>query len=142
MSGLGGQRDDEGSPMRCCQSTALAAYAAGTEGALDKLQLKQDAMNLKHGLCDIETDGRDRLEPAPPNHECPNSTHIDGACRAGGGAVHSIKGSRQPLSGTRARADKKIRLTEITVSTANATAKGLKNRIFSPGQGSPVSRKP
>jgi hypothetical protein len=30
--------------------------------------------------------------------------------------------------------DKKIRLTEITVSTANATAKGLKNRIFSPGQ--------
>jgi hypothetical protein len=31
--------------------------------------------------------------------------------------------------------DKKIRLTEITVSTANATAKGLKNRIFSPGQG-------
>jgi hypothetical protein len=26
---------------------------------------------------------------------------------------------------------KKIRLTEITVSTANATAKGLKNRIFS-----------
>jgi hypothetical protein len=28
---------------------------------------------------------------APPNHECPNSTHIDGACRAGGGAVHSIR---------------------------------------------------
>jgi hypothetical protein len=39
-------------------------------------------------------------------------------------------------------ADKKIRLTEITVSTANATAKGLKNRIFSPGQGRRGSWKP
>jgi hypothetical protein len=38
--------------------------------------------------------------------------------------------------------DKKIRLTEITVSTANATAKGLKNRIFSPGQGRRGSCKP
>jgi hypothetical protein len=38
--------------------------------------------------------------------------------------------------------DKKIRLTEITVSTANATAKGLKNRIFSRGQGRRGSWKP
>jgi hypothetical protein len=36
--------------------------------------------------------------------------------------------------GRGARADQKIRLTEITISTGNATAKGLKNRIFSPGQ--------
>jgi hypothetical protein len=33
------------------------------------------------------------LHLAPPNHECPNSTHFDGASRAGGGAVHSIKSS-------------------------------------------------
>jgi hypothetical protein len=49
-------------------------------------------MNLKDRLRDIETDSRNRLHDlAPPNHECPNSTHIDGACRAGGGAVHSIR---------------------------------------------------
>src|SRR6516165_2498013 len=47
-------------------------------------------MNLEHRLRDIEADGGNRLHLAPPNHECPNSTHIDGACRAGGGAVHSI----------------------------------------------------
>jgi hypothetical protein len=34
------------------------------------------------------------------------------------------------LPGRGARADKKIRLTEITVSTANATAKGLKIAYF------------
>jgi putative tryptophan/tyrosine transport system substrate-binding protein len=34
------------------------------------------------------------------------------------------------------------RLTEITVSTENATAKGLKNRIFSPGQGRRGSWRP
>jgi hypothetical protein len=46
-------------------------------------------MNLKHRLRDIDH-GRNRLHLAPPNHEDPTSTHIDGACRAGGGAVHSI----------------------------------------------------
>jgi hypothetical protein len=38
--------------------------------------------------------------------------------------------------------EQKIRLTEITLSTENATAKGLKNRIFSPGQGRRGSWKP
>jgi hypothetical protein len=38
--------------------------------------------------------------------------------------------------------NKKIRLTEITVATENATAKGVKNRIFSPGQGRRGSWKP
>jgi hypothetical protein len=35
---------------------------------------------------------------APPNHECPNSTHFDGACRAGGGAVHGIKGGPRRIA--------------------------------------------
>jgi hypothetical protein len=51
------------------------------------IPIRVDAVNLKHGFRDIETDGRDRLHLAPPNHECSTSTHIDGACRAGGGAV-------------------------------------------------------
>src|SRR6516162_8884960 len=58
--------------------------------AKHNLPIRIDAMNLKHRLRDIEADGGNRLHLAPPNHECPNSTHIDGACRAGGGAVHSI----------------------------------------------------
>ena len=49
-----------------------------------------DAMDLKNRLRDIETNGRNRLHLAPPNHECPNSTHFDGASRAGGGAVHGV----------------------------------------------------
>src|ERR1700747_3474386 len=53
----------------------------------DHLTIRVNAMNLKDRLRDIETDSRNRLhDMAPPNHECPNSTHIDGACRAGGGA--------------------------------------------------------
>ena len=57
----------------------------------DHLTIRVNAMNLKDRLRDIETDSRNRLHDlAPPNHECPNSTHIDGACCAGGGAVHSI----------------------------------------------------
>src|SRR6516162_8618420 len=59
--------------------------------AKHNLPIRIDAMNLKHRLRDIEADGGNRLHLAPPNHECPNSTHIDGACRAGGGAVHSIR---------------------------------------------------
>ena len=57
------------------------------------IAIRIDAMNLKHRLRDIEADGGNRFHLAPPNHECPNSTHIDGACRAGGGAVHSITSS-------------------------------------------------
>jgi hypothetical protein len=64
--------------------------------AKDNSSIRIDAMNLKHRLRDIETDCRNRLHSlAPPNHECPNSTHIDGARRAGGGAVHSIKSCRR-----------------------------------------------
>jgi hypothetical protein len=72
-------------------------------------------------------------------------TAVDFHVSALGGAGESIEKpagvgiGAKPIPGAaddshRARAAEK-RLTEITVSTANATAKGLKNRIFSPGQG-------
>jgi tripartite-type tricarboxylate transporter receptor subunit TctC len=60
------------------------------------------------------------------------------------GAGNNI-GSEVVVNSPRADAhgeNKKIRLTEITVATENATAKGLKNRIFSPGQGRRGSWKP
>src|SRR5262249_24039044 len=46
----------------------------------DHLTIRVNTMNLKDRLRDIETDSRNGLHDlAPPNHECPNSTHIDGA---------------------------------------------------------------
>jgi hypothetical protein len=63
----------------------------------DHLTIRVNAMNLKDRLRDIDTDSRNRLHDlAPPNHECPNKTHIDGACRAGRGAVHSISCRHSP----------------------------------------------
>jgi hypothetical protein len=55
------------------------------------IAIRIDAMNLKHRLRNIETDGRDRLHLAPPNHGCLTALPSMGACRAGGGAVHSIR---------------------------------------------------
>src|SRR5215831_17036912 len=44
------------------------------------IALRIDAVNLKHRLCDIEADCRNRLHRlAPPNRRDLNSTHIHGA---------------------------------------------------------------
>jgi hypothetical protein len=54
------------------------------------IPVRINAMNLKNGLRDIETNGRYRSHLAPPNLGA-RQHPIDGACRIGGGAVNSIK---------------------------------------------------
>src|SRR5262249_19543545 len=69
--------------LKECQNVAALELTAN-----DHIAVRIDAMNLENGLCDVETDRRDRLHGCllriRPPHRRP--WHL----RAGGGAVHSI----------------------------------------------------
>src|SRR5262245_16746305 len=60
----------------------------------DHLSRRIDAVDLKHRLCDVETDCRDRLHAWLPITATAPAAITQWHLRAGGGAVHSIKSRR------------------------------------------------
>jgi hypothetical protein len=117
----------------------------------DHVACRVDAVDLKHRLCDVEPDRRDRLNVWLPESRSPPRRPLYWHLRAGGGAVHSIRSGHLTRAAWECLAttvgscvdmkrDGAKARTARTISANSRAARTLREQVCDmPAQGRPLS---